>query len=98
MARTDAMVCPGLNLLTRFTARINAGIGKFCLISAPRNRLGCATTPWLTKFRLKTKNMHTRPLKQHPPDGSARTARGLGGYTRGCARAHPPTQQKDLPR
>ena len=28
------------------------------------------------------------------PDDSARIAWGLGGYTRGCARVHPPSRQK----
>ena len=41
-------------------------------------------------------NEKTPPLtaQENPPDGSARTAWGLRGYTRGCARAHPPARQK----
>ena len=31
---------------------------------------------------------------ENPPDSSARTAQGLGGYTRGCARAHPSARRK----
>ena len=40
---------------------------------------------------LTKKHAHT-PANKHPPDGSARTTRGLRGYTRGCAHAHPPTK------
>jgi len=42
---------------------------------------------------VSTKKHARIPANKHPPDDSARIARGLGGYTRGCARAHPLTKR-----
>ena len=44
-------------------------------------------------------NRKTSPADntENPPAGSARTARGLGGYTRGCARTHPPNNRRTSP-
>ena len=65
--------------------------GRFC----PNHPGARGLHPWVRSCA-PTDETKTSPAgnTKNPLDDSARIARGLGGYTRGCACAHPPSRQK----
>jgi len=71
-----------------------AKIHELCLARYLKIKLPRLRNDALVDDSVSTKkHAHTCPLKK-PPGDPTRISRGLGGYTRGCARAHPLSRQK----